>query len=230
MQTTTEGQTSTGRSGEAKLVEQLKFYNRPQAPNGKYVQKVPRNKYKTSLCKNFNVSGSCAMGSLCNFAHGEADLRGGTKTGSTRDGVYKTVVCKLWQEGECKWGDVCRFAHGYHELRNGSKSSNPLATQKGLPFIIQNVLKENDVLRSENSRLKAQVDVLTSLYQAAERIANPSGSRLYSSNPLLSSPGLPFGLQNERTSAGQNHQTRSRSSPEATLTWSNFQIKHSRHK
>lgn len=200
MQTTAEGQTSTGRNGEA-LVEQLKFYNRPQAPNGKYVQKVPRNKYKTSLCKNFNVSGSCAMGSLCNFAHGEADLRGGTKTGSTRDGVYKTVVCKLWQEGECKWGDVCRFAHGYHELRSGS---NSLATQKGLPFIIQNVMKENEGLRAENSKLKAQVDVLTSLYDAAQRIADPSGSRLYSSNPLLSSPRLSFGLQNQRTSVSKH--------------------------
>jgi hypothetical protein len=30
--------------------------------------------------------------------------------------LYKTVMCKFWQEWRCQRGSKCTFAHGEHEL------------------------------------------------------------------------------------------------------------------
>ena len=34
------------------------------------------NKYKTSICRHFETTGTCHLGDRCNYAHGIQELRG----------------------------------------------------------------------------------------------------------------------------------------------------------
>lgn len=99
--------------------------------------------YKTRLC-NY-PSDTCPYGPLCNYAHGEDDLRPAPNFEKTsvcssflRDGrctqpgcryahqsaelrvspvMLKTKMCRFFLNGICVVGEACRFAHSRKELR-----------------------------------------------------------------------------------------------------------------
>ncbi|KAG7470697.1 hypothetical protein MATL_G00116580 [Megalops atlanticus] len=65
------------------------------------------NRYKTELCRSFQENGSCKYGSKCQFAHGEAELRG-----MYRHPKYKTEACRTFYNfGYCPYGTRCHFIH-----------------------------------------------------------------------------------------------------------------------
>ncbi|XP_069004057.1 mRNA decay activator protein ZFP36L1 [Embiotoca jacksoni] len=65
------------------------------------------NRYKTELCRGFQETGSCKYGSKCQFAHGEAELRG-----LFRHPKYKTEPCRTFYNfGYCPYGSRCHFIH-----------------------------------------------------------------------------------------------------------------------
>ncbi|XP_029964647.1 mRNA decay activator protein ZFP36 [Salarias fasciatus] len=65
------------------------------------------NRYKTELCRGFQETGSCKYGSKCQFAHGEAELRG-----LYRHPKYKTEPCRTFYNfGYCPYGSRCHFIH-----------------------------------------------------------------------------------------------------------------------
>ena len=65
-------------------------FNRPPMNDGGMNDFSQNNKYKTSLCNNFENEGFCKFGDNCKFAHGESDLRqgggGGGSFGGQRGG------------------------------------------------------------------------------------------------------------------------------------------------
>lgn len=68
---------------------------------------VSTNRYKTELCRGFQETGSCKYGSKCQFAHGEAELRG-----LHRHPKYKTEPCRTFYNfGYCPYGSRCHFIH-----------------------------------------------------------------------------------------------------------------------
>lgn len=68
---------------------------------------VSPNRYKTELCRGFQETGSCKYGSKCQFAHGEAELRG-----LYRHPKYKTEPCRTFYNfGYCPYGSRCHFIH-----------------------------------------------------------------------------------------------------------------------
>ncbi|XP_078102425.1 uncharacterized protein LOC144515448 [Sander vitreus] len=70
-------------------------------------QMVAPNRYKTELCRGFQETGSCKYGSKCQFAHGEAELRG-----LFRHPKYKTEPCRTFYNfGYCPYGSRCHFIH-----------------------------------------------------------------------------------------------------------------------
>ena len=78
--------------------------------------------HKTRLCKHFML-GACQHGAQCNYAHGEAELRGGS--GMTEREQFKSVLlsktrlCRFWQrDGFCSHADKCFFAHGEEEMKS----------------------------------------------------------------------------------------------------------------
>lgn len=65
------------------------------------------NRYKTELCRGFQETGICKYGSKCQFAHGEAELRG-----LYRHPKYKTEPCRTFYKfGYCPYGSRCHFIH-----------------------------------------------------------------------------------------------------------------------
>lgn len=65
-------------------------------------------KYKTELCKYFEIRGYCKYGENCIYAHGEENLR----LKVTNTNAYRTKKCyKFFENGYCPYGNRCQFAH-----------------------------------------------------------------------------------------------------------------------
>jgi len=76
-----------------------------------YVNETYRSvnpRFKTEICRNYKEKGSCLYGQLCQFAHGERELR----KDMVRHNKYKTKLCqKYWIAGYCAYGQRCNFIH-----------------------------------------------------------------------------------------------------------------------
>jgi hypothetical protein len=90
-----------------------------------------RPDYKTKLCKNFEQNGSCEFQELCNFAHGQEELKpapekpavGAAGSDQTSNSHYKTKLCK--NGSSCTFGSACKFAHSADELRSAPAGGTP---------------------------------------------------------------------------------------------------------
>ncbi|CAN9511586.1 unnamed protein product [Ophioblennius macclurei] len=86
-------------------------FQAPPPPSSPLPAQVPpllsSNRYKTELCRGFQETGSCKYGNKCQFAHGEAELRG-----LYRHPKYKTEPCRTFYNfGYCPYGSRCHFIH-----------------------------------------------------------------------------------------------------------------------
>ena len=69
---------------------------------------VRNSKYKTELCKNYELYGYCGWAENCFFAHGRSELKEKTLT----CGFYKTKVCKNFHRtGFCPYAARCQYFH-----------------------------------------------------------------------------------------------------------------------
>ena len=67
-----------------------------------------KKKYKTELCKFYEMDGKCPFGDKCAYAHGKENLR--TKVTNTT--AYRTKKCtQFFEKGYCPYGNRCQFAH-----------------------------------------------------------------------------------------------------------------------
>ncbi|TNV80570.1 hypothetical protein FGO68_gene4207 [Halteria grandinella] len=67
-----------------------------------------RAKYKTELCKNWELTGACVFEDACSFAHGAHELN--SKPHVPKN--YKTKLCKRFHEElYCPYGPRCQFRH-----------------------------------------------------------------------------------------------------------------------
>ena len=65
-------------------------------------------KYKTELCKYYEINGFCKYGDCCAYAHGKENLR--SKVTNTT--AYRTKKCvQFFENGYCPYGNRCQFAH-----------------------------------------------------------------------------------------------------------------------
>ena len=66
------------------------------------------NKYKTEMCKNWLIYGSCNYSMKCRFAHGREDLRYKAQLNPR----YKSKKCNSFhKKGFCPYGARCNFIH-----------------------------------------------------------------------------------------------------------------------
>ena len=65
-------------------------------------------KYKTELCKYYEINGYCKFGDRCAYAHGKENLRSKV----TNSSAYRTKKCfQFFEQGYCPYGSRCQFAH-----------------------------------------------------------------------------------------------------------------------
>ena len=65
-------------------------------------------KYKTELCKFYQINGHCKFGDNCAYAHGIENLRSKV----TNSIAYRTRKCnQFYEKGYCPYGSRCQFQH-----------------------------------------------------------------------------------------------------------------------
>ena len=65
-------------------------------------------KFKTEICKFWQLNGTCEYSDQCSFAHGTAEL----KQRHDQPRNYKTKQCKRFhKELYCPYGPRCQFLH-----------------------------------------------------------------------------------------------------------------------
>ena len=84
--------------------------NQPKKNKGKFKSTAAdfKVKYKTELCKYYEINGYCKYGDSCAYAHGVENLR--SKVTNTT--YYRTKKCvQFFENGYCPYGNRCQFAH-----------------------------------------------------------------------------------------------------------------------
>eukprot|EP00347_Sterkiella_histriomuscorum_P005698 403355607 len=80
-----------------------------------------KTKYKTEICKNWELTGFCAFEESCSFAHGQNELN--TKQHIPKN--YKTKLCKRFHEElYCPYGPRCQFKHQGDDVPNKNDYHN----------------------------------------------------------------------------------------------------------
>ena len=65
-------------------------------------------KYKTEVCRNFQLTGTCKFGERCSFAHGDHELRNKRHINLH----YKSKKCnQFFEQGFCPYGSRCQYLH-----------------------------------------------------------------------------------------------------------------------
>lgn len=76
-----------------------------------------RAKYKTELCKNWELTGACDFEDACSFAHGAHELN--SKPHVPKN--YKTKLCKRFHEElYCPYGPRCQFRHSEQDQKKAA--------------------------------------------------------------------------------------------------------------
>ena len=92
---------------------QNKFDNQPKSKEktqGQFKSTAAdfKIKYKTELCKYWEINGYCKYGDKCAYAHGKENLRSKV----TNSSAYRTRKCfQFFENGYCPYGSRCQFAH-----------------------------------------------------------------------------------------------------------------------
>ena len=89
----------------------------PSQKNGSPSSNFPPKgfKYRTELCKNYEMTGTCKYGNKCDYAHGLHDLR-------QKDQVnhyFRLKNCKsFFANGYCPYGVRCQFSHSIYQIND----------------------------------------------------------------------------------------------------------------
>ena len=95
-------------------------------------------KYKTELCKYYEINGYCKYGDKCAYAHGKENLR--SKVTNTT--AYRTKKCsQFYEQGYCPYGNRCQFAH---QLKSNI-INNPYDQSMGYEKILETISKLENV-------------------------------------------------------------------------------------
>jgi hypothetical protein len=95
-------------------------------------------KYKTELCKYYQINGHCKYGNNCAYAHGIENLRSKV-TNSTS---YRTRKCiQFFEKGYCPYGSRCQFQH---QLKSNI-TNNPYDRKMSYKKVLETISKLENV-------------------------------------------------------------------------------------
>lgn len=124
--------------------QQLLFHNllkNQQTIAQHAMQQVPifGQPYKTELCVNYEIFGSCKYLDKCQYAHGLYELRS-----IQRHPKYRTEMCRSFHEfGYCSYGIRCHFLHD-------NRTESPLSVFSSLSITSITYPNSNDTSFSNN--------------------------------------------------------------------------------
>ena len=110
-----------------------------------------KKKYKTELCKFYEMTGKCKYGDSCAYAHGKENLR--SKVTNTT--AYRTKKCvQFFENGYCPYGSRCQFQHQLKNNIINNPYDNDMSYQKILEIISKFENVRNIKKLVEKPRLK----------------------------------------------------------------------------
>jgi hypothetical protein len=123
-----------------------------QPPNFKAKASDFKIKYKTELCKYYELTGQCKFGDNCAYAHGKENLR--SKVTNTT--AYRTKKCiQFFENGYCPYGNRCQFRH---ELKNNI-INNPYDNEMSYKKILEIISKIENVRNVKKLVEKPRLDI-----------------------------------------------------------------------
>jgi len=142
---------SEGNSFEIDVCPKRKKFTNPEERR-QFVEEY-RRKYKTEMCKNWELRGRCKFGDKCCFAHGRDELKVKVLTHTK----YKTKPCKQYhQTGYCPYGQRCQYLH--KEAVQPNVFCNPAEGKNNVNLQIYEILHEVNRLCSTDADLKTVLD------------------------------------------------------------------------
>ena len=120
-------------------------------------------KYKTELCKYYEINGYCKYGDKCAYAHGKENLR--LKVTNTT--AYRTKKCRqFFEQGYCPYGSRCQFAH---QLKSNI-INNPY--DKGMTYgkILETISKIENVENIKKLIEKPRLSVFIDIYDNKQNV------------------------------------------------------------
>ena len=104
-----------------------------------------REKWKTEICRNWEMYGECKYGDNCAFAHGDSELKQRKLTFN-----YKTKPCKQFFElGYCSYGSRCQFSHKKEDLKAQKKGKDNKKNNVSYLKVIEELLSEENTISHE---------------------------------------------------------------------------------
>lgn len=120
-------------------------------------------KYKTELCKYYEINGYCKYGNKCAYAHGKENLR--SKVTNTT--YYRTKKCvQFYEQGYCPYGNRCQFAH---QLKSNI-INNPYDRGMTYSKILETISKLENVENIKKLIEKPRLPVFKELCENKENI------------------------------------------------------------
>merc|ERR1712025_1343987 len=106
---------------------------------------VRNSKFKTEICRNFKEKGKCIYENLCQFAHGNQDMRN-----ICEPKKYKTRKCQnYWIKGYCAYGPRCNFLHYEDPDKVMPNSNNNIQYQD--KYNNNNIQNQDRIVRRESA-------------------------------------------------------------------------------
>ena len=145
-------------------------FNNQKINNNKFSQKTKfksqasdfKIKYKTELCKYFEINGYCKFGDNCAYAHGIDNLRSKV----TNSISYRTRKCvQFFENGYCPYGNRCQFAHQLKSNIINNPYDRKMTYKKTMETIskIENVKNIKSLI--EKSRLSVFEEIIPNTNQ-----------------------------------------------------------------
>ena len=124
-------------------------------------------KWKTEICRYWEMYGECKFGDNCAFAHGDSELKKRKLTFN-----YKTKPCKQFFElGYCSYGSRCQFSHKKDDLKKESTDTNSKNEKVSYLKIIEELLSEDSQISHElvkRPRLKTFENITSCTLEESE--------------------------------------------------------------
>ena len=110
-----------------------------------------RTKWKTEICRNWEMYGECKYGNNCSFAHGDSELKQRKISFN-----YKTKPCKQFFElGYCSYGIRCQFSHKKDDFLRDKNEKNGIFCDNNNKISYLKIIKE--FLSDDNNNISLEL-------------------------------------------------------------------------
>ena len=122
-------------------------------------------KYKTELCKYYEINGFCKYGDNCAYAHGKENLR----SKITNTTAYRTKKCvQFFQNGYCPYGNRCQFAHQI----TSNIINNPYDKKMTYTKMLEIISKQENIENIKGLVMKSRLSVFKEIANDNKDIKN----------------------------------------------------------